>query len=351
MTDSSAPPASRADIVGVYQPVVAELRRRVLQDPVFAAALVDAIEKAKLPDVASLLEFFQLLNSMVTSLPSSTSRLLGNGLEVYFVVGQSQALQEDPNFTDWLVRFAGAMGAFMDTPASAEHLDGFIFDSQYALKDYAPGPSGWLSFNQFFARQIRPGLRSVAAPENHRVIASPCDAQFQGTWAIEDEWVRIKDADLNIQQLLADSPYASRFRHGCYCHMFLQAYNYHRFHAPCGGELLQVEKIPGEVSLDVVRDAGNLKAQPGTGFQFVQDRGLVVLDSPCGLVAVLPVGMAQISSVNFSATPLTVVAKGDELGFFQFGGSDVVVVFEHAPGEIAPAGTMLKQGERLAEYF
>lgn len=165
MTDSSAPPASRADIVGVYQPVVAELRRRVLQDPVFAAALVDAIEKAKLPDVASLLEFFQLLNSMVTSLPSSTSRLLGNGLEVYFVVGQNPALQEDPNFTDWLVRFAGAMGAFMDTPASAEHLDGFIFDSPIRSEGLRPWP------------QRLAVVQSVLRPPNSPWSAAGCCAR------------------------------------------------------------------------------------------------------------------------------------------------------------------------------
>ena len=52
------------------------------------------------------------------------------------------------------------------------------------------------------------------------------------------------------------------------------------------------------------------------------------------MVAVIPVGMGQVSSVNFLETvkPGTEVKKGDELGYFLFGGSDCVMLFEGDSG-------------------
>jgi phosphatidylserine decarboxylase len=67
-----------------------------------------------------------------------------------------------------------------------------------------------------------------------------------------------------------------------------------------------------------------------TGFQFVQTRGLIVIDSPIGLVACLPVGMGLISSVVITAEVGKILHKGEELGYFQFCGSDFVMVFERA---------------------
>ena len=73
-----------------------------------------------------------------------------------------------------------------------------------------------------------------------------------------------------------------------------------------------------------------LRAVEGTGYQFGQTRGLVVIESPIGLVACLPVGMAQVSSVVITATVGATLHKGEEMGYFQFGGSDFVMVFEKA---------------------
>jgi len=60
----------------------------------------------------------------------------------------------------------------------------------------------------------------------------------------------------------------------------------------------------------------------------MQTRGLVVLDSPADLAACLPVGMAQVSSVVITAEAGSQIRKGEEMGYFQFGGSDFVMVFE-----------------------
>ena len=67
------------------------------------------------------------------------------------------------------------------------------------------------------------------------------------------------------------------------------------------------------------------------GWESIETRACVVLDNPVfGKVALLPVGMSQICSVNFSEglAPGVEVRKGQELGYFLFGGSDFVMVFE-----------------------
>jgi phosphatidylserine decarboxylase len=161
----------------------------------------------------------------------------------------------------------------------------------------------------------------------------------------------VKGLTWSIADLLADSPYEHRFRGGVFTHSYLDVNDYHRFHVPVRGIVKDVRKIPGNVAMDVIRRPdGSLDTVDGTGYQFTQDRGLIVLDSPLGLVAVLPIGMAQVSSVNLSAQVGAVLHKGEEFGFFSFGGSDIVTIFE--AGKVtfdAQVGTHYNQGRKIGE--
>jgi phosphatidylserine decarboxylase len=71
-----------------------------------------------------------------------------------------------------------------------------------------------------------------------------------------------------------------------------------------------------------------------SAYEFYQARGIVTIDttdSPygdVGIVAVIPIGMAQVSSVHMTATPGAEMLKGDEFGYFLFGGSDIIVLFQ-----------------------
>jgi phosphatidylserine decarboxylase len=80
---------------------------------------------------------------------------------------------------------------------------------------------------------------------------------------------------------------------------------------------------------------------------------LIVLDTPIGLVAVLPIGMTQVSSVVITAEVGVTVRKGEELAYFQFGGSDIILLFE-AKSNVsitAQAGTHYKMGTRIGQAF
>ena len=75
-------------------------------------------------------------------------------------------------------------GAYLDTPESAAHVDTFRANPAFRWDDYMPQPSGYRTFNQFFARHVKPGYRPVAALESPAVVVAPADAVFIGAWPV-----------------------------------------------------------------------------------------------------------------------------------------------------------------------
>jgi phosphatidylserine decarboxylase len=227
-----------------------------------------------------------------------------------------------------------------------------------------PPPSGYQTFNQFMARDVKPGLRPVAALDDPTVLVAPADSTFVGWWQISDSseiFVESKGLRWSIHQLLTGSPYADRFKDGIFTHSFLNTTDYHRWHAPVPGTVLEARVISGQAFLDVEAIPGTVGGKPGevlncldnTGYQFVQTRGLVVLDSPIGLVACIPMGMAQVSSVVLTAEVGRELRKGEELGYFAFGGSDFVMVFEQRSNVHLDwqQGVHVRQGMAIGKAF
>ena len=336
-----------------YQAIVHELIGLLETRPDLKTALVESIRRADRPDVPSLASYYQFLDRMVTLLPTSRN-LNPLLLEFYYLMDLSPGgvLQTDIGFQEWARKFAADWGAYLDTPASAAGIESFLADPKYHMSDYAPSPSGWLTFNQFFARQVRPGMRPIEGVRDDRVVVSPADSVYQGQWPIHaDSTITAKGLTWPLASLLAGSPYRDHFRGGVFTHSFLDVNDYHRFHVPVAGTVREVRKIPGAVIMDVCKRAdGTLGTVDGTGYQFTQDRGLIVLDSPIGLVAVLPIGMAQVSSVNLTAQPGAILCKGEEFGFFAFGGSDIVTLFQKDRVDLdAKAGAHYQQGRRIGQ--
>lgn len=337
---------------GHHQPIVVDLVDLLGERPHLVGILEEALKRADWKGIRTLREYLAFLDRLVTFIPTDRD-LSGYLTEFHYLIACAPegALDRDPDFSAWMVRFAREWGSFLDTPASEAGIPGFMADTAFRGDDYVPGPSGWLTFNQFFAREVKPGRRPVEAPCDDRVVVSPADSVFKGLWPLSEEaTLTAKGFTFALRDLLAGSPHWERFRGGVFMHAFLDVTDYHRYHAPVRGRVLESRKIPGRVSLEVwKRPDGTLATRDGEGFQFTQDRGLLVLDGPVGLVAVLPIGMAQVSSVNLLAEPGVDLAKGECFGWFAFGGSDIVLLFER--DRVAPAvavGTHLRQGQALA---
>ncbi len=206
--------------------------------------------------------------------------------------------------------------------------------------------SGWITFNQFFAREALPGLRPVAGIKDDNIIVSPADAEFKRIFPINEKSEIVIDSNssanigrikkthsYSIPELIEGSGYEDAFKNGVFMHSFLSPYDMHRFCSPVSGEVKYSTAVQKRVYLEVViTDEGEYDAPDNTdgGYEFIQTRGILILDTggDNGLVAVIPIGMAQVSSVNMNATKGVSLYKGQEFGYFLFGGSDIILLFQ-----------------------
>lgn len=368
-------------------PVVAALQFLVKQDPTFEKQLLKSLSKAQqkgekqldsdlyaaldwpltFADYVTYLEEFArwgpqqsdspawLADPENRQYPDEHQEVYDRLCHFYFLIDQRVGGKIAENygwFSEWLVAYAADWGQFLNTTASwsQDQLESFINDSpeyrvQDSMTDGRPNaPSGWLTFNQFFARELNPGLRPISTPYDNTLVVSPADCTYRKSYAIgansEIKKIRIKGTHTvaNINDLLEGSEYADSFANGTFVHYFLGPYSYHRFHTPVAGEVMESYAIQGKVFLDVrlSRKSGQFNAPDSSqgGYEFNQARGVITIDTSksdygdIGIVAVIPVGMCQVSSVNMTATPGTNCLKGDEFGYFLFGGSDIIVLFQ-----------------------
>eukprot|EP00210_Caulerpa_lentillifera_P007544 g7207.t1 len=266
--------------------------------------------------------------------------------------------------SEWIVHFMESWGMYLNTIESAKYIQTFKEDPTLEWNDYMKPPSGYLTFNQFFARHVKPGKRPIAGMNDPRVIVSPADSMLIGSWEISEnsdihveKVLDLKGLKWSIEELLTDSPYSGAFKGGIFSHSFLNVGDYHRFHSPIEGKVLEAKIIKGQIYCDITvvekmdgeRKVHVLEANDETGFQFTQMRGLVIIDSPFGLVACLPIGMSIVSSIVLTVEEGIRLRKGEELGYFQAGGSDFILVFQKKSNVTLSweKGVKCKQGEHI----
>jgi phosphatidylserine decarboxylase len=340
--------------------------------------LEESIEKARQinPDrnsnpAQNLEEYYAFVSWAETSLPWALlsqeaypdlyDNLLQGMCAFYFLIDQplvalegrglvNNSLQYAEPFASWLVSFSRSWGRFLDTEAS--------WNDAYFQRAYAdPGfglqhgwyedPSHWTTFNEFFTRRLKsPEVRPIAAPDLDSVVVSFADSAPMGVWAIDSlsnlvatDGIALKTATLqSVSRLIGEgSDYREAFAGGTLTHSLLSTRDYHWYHFPMGGIVREVQTIqginPSGGSLRWDAEAGRYVFNPRakTGWQSIETRGCVILETEQhGLVAILPVGMVAVGSVNFepNIVPGAEVKKGDLLGHFAFGGSDIVLIFQ-----------------------
>lgn len=373
-----------------HQPIVQKLLDMIATNG-WQDKFQQAFEKAKSLDVKemdginSLEDYYAWLDSNLTWIPveNQFGRAMFNHICMFYFVLDQSPVKELQNavaprdvapaltpLSAWMKDYVRELGKFLDTPASItdESVKSFYNSPEFNMAEYLEPHGGWKSYNQFFARHTKPGCRPIAAIEDSRIITSPADATFDGSWEVRgDDTIEIKGIHWKISELLEGSPYKDRFAGGKWMHSFLGPADYHRQHAPVGGRVLESRDIMGDVYLEVTavpdtatgrnrleaKRVNKFDAPDNPGYEFMQNRGLVVIDSPVGLVAVLPMGMGQVSSVVVTAEEGRVLRKGEEISYFQFGGSDIVMVFEAAANVefTATVGQHYKYGRAIAHAY
>ncbi|MBR3585676.1 MAG: phosphatidylserine decarboxylase [Oscillospiraceae bacterium] len=254
-------------------------------------------------------------------------------------------LQYHEPIATWCKEYSDEWGTFLSTEESWNDLyyqrikNDPTMNMQYGW--YAD-TNVWNSFNEWFSRHlIDPSVRPVA----DSTVVAPADSRPQGIWPIDEngdlvqkEGVTIKSANFtSVSQLLGpDSAYPDAFNGGTLTHTFLDVNDYHRYHFPVSGKIVELRKIPA------VNGAGGITEwdpEQGRyilidaipGWQMIETRDCIIIDTEeYGLVAVLPIGMSQICSCNWEEglEVGSIVKKGDPMGYFLFGGSDIVMVFQ-----------------------
>lgn len=360
-----------------YGDATKELIQMVENNPEIKSMLISSLEKARQinPDrktnpAQDLDEYFDFVSYCETAMPWALQRkpkyseIFNNTFQnicyFYFLLDQSlKELEGKGNFNNtlqyteplasWLVSFSKSWGRYLDTEDSwnDEYYQMALNDTAFGLqKGWYEDPSNWKTYNEFFGRYLRsPEERPIASPEDNSVVVSFADSEPQGVWAIDsnstivsNEGVPVKSATLrSIVRLIGeDSQYKNAFANGTFTHSFLNVNDYHRYHFPLSGIVKEVRIIQGinatggSLSWDI-KNRRYAFDPSSIGWQTVETRGCVILETKdYGLVALLPIGMATVGSVNFeeSVKVGTEVKKGDMLGYFLFGGSDFIMVFQ-----------------------
>jgi phosphatidylserine decarboxylase precursor len=254
---------------------------------------------------------------------------------------------------EWLTDYCNEWKEFLDSPKSwnDDILQIFKNEKSFQLeKGWYEDSSNWKSFNDFFSRKLKGNSRPIDNIEDDSIIVAPADSLPQGVWSIDkegkfhaekitdDNGVTLKSTTyVEIEQLLGEKckKFGKNFYGGKLTHSYLHYNDYHRYHFPVSGTVLEAEiitptpRVGGIVYWDTKKKAYTLKSN-SLSWQAFETRATVIIETSIGLVAVLPIGMGQVSSVNLESNVKKglKVKKGDPLGCFLFGGSDFVMVFE-----------------------
>jgi phosphatidylserine decarboxylase precursor len=335
------------------QPPVEKLIQLLKNNPDLKTALSAAIKKANEKDVETLEQFFNFINGLLTHIPTD-KQLNASTEKFWFILNKApnDAIKKSDVFNEWIRGFIMSMGNYMDSTDSAKEIESFTEDPKNKIEEYIIPPGGFLTYNQFLARHVKPGKRPIEERCNDEIIVSPTDSIYLGNWEIKnDSAITIKGDTYNVSDLLAGSNYYKKFKGGVFTHFYLSVNDYHRYHTPVGGKVVEVKKIVGRTWTNEIKKLAGKQVVDDIGFQFNQTRGYIILKTKSvGFVAVIPVGMGFVSSVNFTADEGTILAKSDEFGFFANGGSDIIMLFERDSIKFtAFKNKHYLQGEKIAK--
>ncbi|KAF8545511.1 phosphatidylserine decarboxylase-domain-containing protein [Trichophaea hybrida] len=236
-------------------------------------------------------------------------------------------------------------GKKFDNPASARDIKGFIAFHQLDMSEVLKPLDEFKTFNEFFYRELKPGARPCSAPDNPKVIVSPADCRCVTFNRIDEATkIWIKGREFSVARLLGDAypEDAKRFEKGALGIFRLAPQDYHRFHIPVDGVMGKPKPIKGEyytVNPMAIRSALDVYGE--------NVRVCVPIDSQeHGRVMVICVGAMMVGSTVITANPGK-VARTDELGYFQFGGSTIILLFE--PGRMVFDGDLVENSNTALE--
>ena len=383
---------------GIYPPHTAEMKaimdelRVIVSNPVVEAAYNAAVAhvdpiimelglQQENPWVDTTVnDFVAYFDKWFTFLPQPASGLgfivpltffyVNNPQAFYFLNGlQSKSgasASHSKEIFNWTVKFIKERGRFMNTPASINEQYLKDWMATFPNKDFVIPAGGFTTFNEFFTRSLNVSAaynpRPVADPDDDAIVVASGDTEinFIASNLTLKTSLAVKTRQLNVTQLLNNSTYARFFVGGTAMSCVLMPTSYHHYHAPVAGNIVEGMEVPG--IYNGIMDGehwfgeGNI-GESDTDFSIFEDfhRAYFIIETAdYGYVAVIPVGLNTISAIHPSVVSNTYVApggapvrvnKGDELGYFAYGGSLNILLFQ--PGVLDCISVL--QGQRIGK--
>jgi len=238
-------------------------------------------------------------------------------------------------------------GQAMDRPSSKNKIVEFVRDYQIDMTDFKK--QEYQCFNDFFYRQLKPGVRSI--DKDSLVFVSPADAKVLVYPNIRNKDFIVKGYRFNVQEFIQDDELAEKYLNGSLMIFRLCPTDYHRYHFPVDGQVLEESKISGDyysVSPIALRKKVELICMNKREYTLIQN-------SIFGSVLMMEVGATMVGSM-VRTYENDRVERGEEKGYFKFGGSTVVLLLEEGAIEIDAdlilnsnrgIETEVKMGERV----
>lgn len=244
-----------------------------------------------------------------------------------------------------------------------------LFIKQYKVdmsEAQFPQAHQYASFNDFFTRELKPGIRPIDPSPQH--LVHPVDGTVSQSGAIDDDRIfQAKGHDFSLTSLLGGKPeLASPFKNGQFATVYLSPRDYHRIHMPIDGTLTDMLYVPGELF-----SVNPLTTRKVPGLFARNERVVALFDTPAGKMAMVLVGATIVASIETvwagTVTPPAgkhvhhwqydnpnkpiCLQKGEELGRFKLG-STIVMCFE--PGAVSlenlTAGEVTRLGQACGTF-
>ncbi len=216
--------------------------------------------------------------------------------------------------------FSKLYGYVQKLPASRSKIAPFIQTFGVDATEFEKKPSEFVSFNDFFTRTLKPQARPIAAS----AAVIPADGRYLFYQNIsEADGFVVKGKKFDLDELLQDRELADLYREGSLVLARLCPSDYHRYHFPCDAVPEPSRAISGHLySVNPIALKNRIEI-------FTENkRRLIVLNTTAfGKVTVVEVGATCVGAIHETYTPSRSYRKGDEMGYFSFGGSSLVLLF------------------------
>jgi phosphatidylserine decarboxylase len=238
--------------------------------------------------------------------------------------------------------FSRVFAAFQKTKFSKHKIQSFIKKYDIDKSEFLDDISSFTSFNDFFIRKLKKDKRPIV--QDKKIAILPADARYMVVPNISSsEGFYVKEKKFGLEGFLQNKSLAKRYNFGSMVIARLNPTDYHRFHFPFDCIADKTDLINGYLySVNPIALKKNINI-------FSENKRMITsLSSDVfGIVLMIEVGATNVGSITQTFSPNKKHKKGGEKGYFSFGGSSIIMLFE--PGRIIFDNDIIDNSEKMIE--